>query len=93
MPYMTTIPEKSFSPGDRDQTVRKSKELLGGNGYLAYEEYRQLHRNDGTPKESFKRTFWLRGITPIPLGMGVNWSWDYKTVSARSFRRIPEKNH
>lgn len=90
---MTTISEKSLSPGDRDQTVRKGKDLLGGNGYLANEECRQFNRNDGIPKESFKHTFWLRGITSIPLGMGIKRSWDYKTVSARSFRRIPEKNH
>ena len=28
-----------------DQAVRKGKDLLGGNGYLANEEYRQFFRN------------------------------------------------
>ena len=40
-----------------DQAVRKGKDLLGGNGYLANEEYRQFYRNGRIPKESFKRAF------------------------------------
>ncbi|PIR00637.1 MAG: hypothetical protein COV66_05645 [Nitrospinae bacterium CG11_big_fil_rev_8_21_14_0_20_45_15] len=40
-----------------DQAVRKGKELLGGNGYLANEEYRQFYRNGRITKESFKRAF------------------------------------
>ena len=38
-----------------DQAVRKGKDLLGGNGYLANEEYRQFYRNGRITKESFKR--------------------------------------
>ena len=40
-----------------DQAVRKGKDLLGGNGYLANEEYRQFYRNGRITKESFKRAF------------------------------------
>ena len=40
-----------------DQTVRKGRDLLGGNGYLANEEYRQFYRNGRIPKEIFKRAF------------------------------------
>ena len=37
-----------------DQAVRKGKDLLGGNGYLANEEYRQFYQNGRITKESFK---------------------------------------
>ncbi len=40
-----------------DQAVRKGKDLLGGNGYLANEEYRQFYRNGRISKENFKRAF------------------------------------
>ena len=40
-----------------DEAVRKGKDLLGGNGYLANEEYRQFYRNGRITKESFKRAF------------------------------------
>ena len=40
-----------------DQAVRKGKDLLGGNGYLANEEYRQFYRNGRITQESFKRAF------------------------------------
>ena len=40
-----------------DQAVRKGKDLLGGSGYLANEEYRQFYRNGRITKESFKRAF------------------------------------
>ena len=40
-----------------DQAVRKGKELLGGNGYLANEEYRQFYQSGRITKESFKRAF------------------------------------
>jgi uncharacterized protein YbcC (UPF0753/DUF2309 family) len=40
-----------------DQAVRKGKDLLGGNGYLANEEYRQFYRNGRITKESFERAF------------------------------------
>jgi uncharacterized protein YbcC (UPF0753/DUF2309 family) len=40
-----------------DQAVRKGKDLLGGNGYLANEEYRQFYRNGRISKESFERAF------------------------------------
>ena len=40
-----------------DQAVRKGKNLLGGNGYLANEEYRQFYQNGRITKESFKRAF------------------------------------
>ena len=40
-----------------DQAVRKGKDLLGGNGYLANEEYRQFYRNGRITKESFQRAF------------------------------------
>ena len=40
-----------------DQAVRKGKDLLGGNGYLANEEYRQFYRNGRITKESFKSAF------------------------------------
>ena len=108
-----------------DQAVRKGKDLLGGNGYLANEEYRQFYQSGRITKESFKRafsrvgprsdgqvsievgsrkvtpprclaitrTFWFRGIATIPPGMGVKRWWSYKTVSARSFRGIPETNY
>ena len=40
-----------------DQAVRKGKDLLGGNGYLANEEYRQFYRSGRITKESFQRAF------------------------------------
>ena len=40
-----------------DQAVRKGKDLLGGNGYLANEEYRQFYRNGRITHESFERAF------------------------------------
>ena len=40
-----------------DQAVRKGKDLLSGNGYLANEEYRQFFRNGRITQESFKRAF------------------------------------
>ena len=40
-----------------DQAVRKGKELLGGNGYLANEEYRQFYQNGRITQESFERGF------------------------------------
>ncbi|MDH5762264.1 MAG: DUF2309 domain-containing protein [Nitrospinota bacterium] len=40
-----------------DQAVRKGKELLGGNGYLANEEYRQFYRSGRITKESFEQAF------------------------------------
>ena len=40
-----------------DQAVRKGKDLLGGNGYLANEEYRQFYQSGRITKESFKRAF------------------------------------
>ncbi len=47
-----------------DQAVRKGKDLLGGNGYLANEEYRQFYRNGRIIKESFKRAFTRVGPHP-----------------------------
>ncbi len=47
-----------------DQAVRKGKDLLGGNGYLANEEYRQFYRNGRITKESFKRAFSRVGPRP-----------------------------
>ena len=38
-----------------DQAVRKGKDLLGGNGYLANGEYRQFYRNGRITQESFER--------------------------------------
>jgi uncharacterized protein YbcC (UPF0753/DUF2309 family) len=40
-----------------DQAVRKGKDILGGNGYLANEEYRQFYRNGRITKESFEKAF------------------------------------
>ena len=56
-----------------DQAVRKGKDLLGGNGYLANEEYRQFYRNGRITKESFKRAFSRvgprsEGQVPIEVG-------------------------
>ena len=47
-----------------DQAVRKGKELLGGNGYLANEEYRQFYLNGRITKESFRRAFSRFGPRP-----------------------------
>ena len=47
-----------------DQAVRKGKELLGGNGYLANEEYRQFYLNGRITKESFRRAFSRVGPRP-----------------------------
>ena len=56
-----------------DQAVRKGKDLLGGNGYLANDEYRQFYRNGRITQESFKRAFArvgprLEGQVPIEFG-------------------------
>ncbi len=40
-----------------DQAVRKGKDLFGGNGYLANEEYRQFYQSGRITKESFKHAF------------------------------------
>jgi len=56
-----------------DQAVRKGKDLLGGNGYLANEEYRQFYRNGRITKESFKRAFSRVGPRPeeqFPIEVG-----------------------
>lgn len=47
-----------------DQAVRKGKELLGGNGYLSNEEYRQFYLNGRITKESFRRAFSRVGPRP-----------------------------
>ncbi len=47
-----------------DQAVRKGKDLLGGNGYLANEEYRQFYRNERITKESFEHAFSRVGPRP-----------------------------
>jgi uncharacterized protein YbcC (UPF0753/DUF2309 family) len=47
-----------------DQAIRKAKDLLGGNGYLANEEYRQFYLNGRITKESFKRAFSRVGPHP-----------------------------
>lgn len=56
-----------------DQAVRKGKGLLGGNGYLANEEYRQFYQNGRITKESFERAFSRvgpqpNGQNPIQIG-------------------------
>ncbi len=40
-----------------DEAVRKGKDLLGGNGYLANEEYRRFYQMGRISKEGFKRAF------------------------------------
>lgn len=40
-----------------DQAVRKGKHLLGGNGYLANEEYQQFYRDGRITPESLERAF------------------------------------
>ena len=40
-----------------DKAVRKGKDLLGGNGYLSNEEYRQFYRNGRITEASFNRAF------------------------------------
>ena len=40
-----------------DQAVRKGKDLLGGNGYLSNEEYRQFYQNGRITQEGFERAF------------------------------------
>jgi uncharacterized protein YbcC (UPF0753/DUF2309 family) len=57
-----------------DQAVQKGKGLLGGNGYLANEEYRQFYRNGRITKEGFERAFArvgprLEGQVPIEVGI------------------------
>jgi len=47
-----------------DEAVRKGKDLLGGNGYLANEEYRQFYRNGRITRESFERAFRRTGPRP-----------------------------
>ena len=47
-----------------DEAVRKGKELLGGNGYLSNEEYREFYRNGRITQESFKRAFARVGPRP-----------------------------
>ncbi len=47
-----------------DEAVRKGHDLLGGNGYLANEEYRQFHRNGRITQESFERAFSRVGPRP-----------------------------
>jgi uncharacterized protein YbcC (UPF0753/DUF2309 family) len=56
-----------------DQAVRKGKDLLGGNGYLSNDEYRQFYRNGRITQESFKRAFARVGPQPdgqLPIEVG-----------------------
>ncbi|GJL77414.1 MAG: hypothetical protein NPINA01_04030 [Nitrospinaceae bacterium] len=56
-----------------DQAVRKGRDLLGGSGYLANEEYRKFHRNGRIPQESFERAFSRVGPRPdgqVPIAVG-----------------------
>ena len=39
------------------QAIRKAKHLLGGNGYLANEEYRQFYREGRITEEGVRRAF------------------------------------
>lgn len=47
-----------------DEAVRKGKDLLGGNGYLANEEYRRFYHNGRITRESFERAFLRTGPRP-----------------------------
>ncbi len=49
-----------------DQAVRKGKHLLGGNGYLPNEEYRQFYRDGRITQECLKRAFQRVGPRPDP---------------------------
>ena len=40
-----------------DQAIRKAKQLLGGNGYLSNDEYRQFYREGRIRDEGVKRAF------------------------------------
>ena len=40
-----------------DQAVRKGKHLLGGQGYLANEEYQQFYRDGRITQDSLKQAF------------------------------------
>lgn len=56
-----------------DQAVQKGKHLLGGNGYLANEEYRQFYQDGRITQESLKRAFQrvgprLEQQNPIQIG-------------------------
>ncbi len=55
-----------------DQAVRKGKHLLGGNGYLANEEYQQFYRDGRISQESLRRAFQRVGPRqekhPIQIG-------------------------
>ncbi len=56
-----------------DEAVRKGKDLLGGNGYLANEEYRQFYRNGRITKEGFNRAFSRVGPSQdgqVPIEVG-----------------------
>ena len=56
-----------------DQAVRKGKDLLGGNGYLANREYRKFYRNGRITKDSFERAFARVGPRPdgqVPIEVG-----------------------
>ena len=56
-----------------DQAVRKGKHLLGGNGYLSNEEYRQFHRDGRITSDSFKSAFARVGprqATPASIQVG-----------------------
>ena len=47
-----------------DEAVRKGRDLLGGNGYLANEEYRQFYRDGRITRESFNSAFGRVGPRP-----------------------------
>jgi len=55
------------------QAVQKGKDLLGANGYLANEEYREFYRNGRITQESFERAFSRVGPRPegqVPIEVG-----------------------
>ncbi|CAI2717544.1 DUF2309 domain-containing protein [Nitrospina watsonii] len=56
-----------------DEAVRKGKDLLGGNGYLANDEYRQFYRNGRITQKSFEHAFsragpGADGRVPVEIG-------------------------
>ena len=55
-----------------DEAVRKGKHLLGGNGYLPNEEYRQFYRAGRITSENLNRGNGARGAPQetIPGGHG-----------------------
>ena len=65
-------PIHGLEPLPFDQAIREAKYLLGGNGYLSNEEYRQCYRTGRITKDGVKQAFERIGLQEtIPFNIQI----------------------